>query len=1384
MNSRHVIHTKKLSLICILALLLHAFSPTLIFASSESSMPADHLTDSSASAPITSLSGGGFHSLALAQDGTVWAAGNNASGQLGDGTTTNKLIFVQVPEIRATSIAGGWKHTVALKSDGTVWTWGNNDIGQLGDGTFTSRAKPVQVSGLSGITAIASRLNHTIALKDDGTVFTWGQNANGQLGDGTTTYRTTPVQVSGINGVIAVSAGGTFTLALKNDGTVWTWGHQIHGDGSTTSQLSPIQVSGLSGITAIASGENHAIALRSDGTVWTWGGNGYGYLGDGTTTNRPTPVQVAEGVVAIAGGGIHTIVLKGDGSVWTWGNNQLGQLGDGTTADRWTQVKVTGISGVSAIAGGWLHTLALTNDGMVWSWGDNREGQLGDESLTNRSTPDTVHWFTSPEPLEGFLYGVILDTTTNEPAPGLTLTFRKGINVTDGPIAATVTSAFGDYGVTLPYGDYTAVITGDDYEPATMVATVNSLTNSQSGTITRKPETLSGFLYGVIIDTKTNEPAPGLTLTFRKGINVTDGPIAATVTSAYGDYGVTLPYGDYTAVITGDDYEPATMVATVNSLTNSQSGTITPVDSSKASIDAYVSLYLGDSGSSLNSLLLSKVDRDAIDSAFENLAITIKSSQLDSGVTYKGKAYWVPDGNGHIAAIDANNRVTGKLRIQGITPMSNTIVEIGGFGYIAVQTTDVNLAAGQGNALKTTADTPFVLVPGDVGLIDPSSGVLSIGANGILDNADISAWLKIFIDIQSSTASSYDQKLMDFTRNGIVNHEDFSLGIAARKAFSPDFVRSAYAERADGEVPTVQLVTDKSAYRPGDPVEVRFVMSGLPAGTQVNSAIFRLTYDSSAFDLATGRVQDDIVDGTIPSAAKTNASVPGTLTYLVANSDSDYTITNGSTIFSVKMRVKAGASSGTKTFTFRGDNGDLSAEMLDLSDHVYPLSSVSKSVTVTVSAPSGYVSGGSAGGAPPSPPALLPGVWLTGSRTYLSWNPAVLTEQNNGQAWFRLNKSSVLSLIQNSSSDAPICTFGADVPGTATFEIPSSVAAAALEKGLCSDSLLVLTQAGSYSLPLSTLKAIGGLEDGVVVRITIAPAEQSEGARINAAAMNNQVTRLPVPAIAYSLTITKGGETKAIEDFGDVFVQRSMNLGKVSGPDSDSPSRSIFLFDEKSRSFLFTPARFVTDDKGGLHAIIQRSSNSTYVAGYKQIRFQDIATHWAKSAIGKLASKGLATGRSEERFEPNEAITRAEFAALLVHALGLQNKKESEAFHDVGENDPYRHEMLIAQRLGLVTGYNGSFFPNETITREELAVMIARALKYVQPEKQTAKADMASFKDYEQISAWALDAVRIAVANGILIGDSKHALHPAGTSTRAQAVIMMERLLRKLTMID
>lgn len=207
-------------------------------------------------------------------------------------------------------VAGGGEHTVALQNNGTVWTWGQNAFGQLGLGSPILRtATPVQVQNLSEVTAVAAGASHTVAVRNDGTVWTWGNNNTGQLGDGTTIERRTPVRVQNLGGIIAVAAGNQHTLALRNDGTVWAWGLNTSGqlgDGTTTNHHTPQQVQNLSTVTTIAAGGERSVALRNDTTVWDWGWNGF------TPQSTPAPRQNLNNITAIATSANHTVALRND----------------------------------------------------------------------------------------------------------------------------------------------------------------------------------------------------------------------------------------------------------------------------------------------------------------------------------------------------------------------------------------------------------------------------------------------------------------------------------------------------------------------------------------------------------------------------------------------------------------------------------------------------------------------------------------------------------------------------------------------------------------------------------------------------------------------------------------------------------------------------------------------------------------------------------------------------------------------------------------------------------------------------------------------------------------------------------------------------------------
>ena len=309
---------------------------------------------------ISKVAAGGHCSFFIRADGTLWAMGFNNYGQLGDSTTTNRSGPLQVAT-DVTQVSTSGSHTLFIKTDGTLWAVGLNDYGQLGDGTTTNRVIPVQIE--TGVSQVSCGSSHSLFLKTNGSLWAMGYNADGRLGDTTTTNRATPVEIA--TEVTQISAGAAHCLFVKLDATLWAMGANNFGqlgDTTTTTRPTPVQVASdvrQASATGYAdSNYGHSVFVKTDNTLWAMGNNNYGQLGDGSTTQQPTPVQIATDVSQAHGGAIHTVFIKTDNTVWSMGYNGYSQLGDNTTTNRSTPAQFD--VNVTAIATGGYHTLAIT----------------------------------------------------------------------------------------------------------------------------------------------------------------------------------------------------------------------------------------------------------------------------------------------------------------------------------------------------------------------------------------------------------------------------------------------------------------------------------------------------------------------------------------------------------------------------------------------------------------------------------------------------------------------------------------------------------------------------------------------------------------------------------------------------------------------------------------------------------------------------------------------------------------------------------------------------------------------------------------------------------------------------------------------------------------
>lgn len=338
-----------------------------------------------------------------------------------------------------------------------------------------------------------------------------------------------------------------------------------------------------------------------------------------------------------------------------------------------------------------------------------------------------------------------------------------------------------------------------------------------------------------------------------------------------------------------------------------------------------------------------------------------------------------------------------------------------------------------------------------------------------------------------------------------------------------------------------------------------------------------------------------------------------------------------------------------------------------------------------------------------------------------------------------------------------------------------------------SDILEIRTEYGTYTLPASEidLDSIAGQlgADTSEIEITIAMgAPSDETAAIIENAAEDGGFSIMVPAVEFTVTCSCGGQSVEVDSFSS-YVERTIAI--PDGVDPEKITTAVVV--ESGKTVRHVPT-YITKIDGVYYAVINSLTNSVYALIYNPVSFADADGNWAETAISDMASREIISGYPDNTFEPDESITRAEFATIIVRVLGLPDGVGENTFSDVSDSDWCCGSIETAASYGLMSGYpGGSFGPSDKITREQAMTVVARAMNITGLDAGLSDDEIASllaeYPDAAEVSAYAASGAAACLKAGIITGKDG-TLAPQDAITRAETAVIVQRLLVKSGLID
>jgi Alpha-tubulin suppressor and related RCC1 domain-containing proteins len=1306
---------------------------------------------------VVSVAIGKSHVLALQGNGNVVGWGDNMYGQRSIPAEATNVI----------AIAAANDHSLALRADGTVVSWGrdaHNVITNL-------------PADLTDVVAIATGLGHSLALKRNGSIVGWGNDPYGNLN----------VPAMATN-VVAIASSDAHSLALKEDGTVVAWG--VNGDGQATVPA------GLTNVIAIAAGDNTSLAVKSDGTVVAWGDNERG--------QADVPAGLTQ-VTSVAGGRSHSLALKSDGTLVKWGgtNNYFDVPGsanlNGLTVDEgvlspsFTSSGTSYTQYVGASVTGFRLTATLSSSSYQALYiNDQLQTSGSPATIVMPDFSTTVRVRVEPYFLPAKTYTIDVWRDSTLPSIQFSANGSDEPSRTIGVNSVTVS----DTGSGLDTASLQYAWSQSTSAPATASEWTDfSLLPAQDMSAPIVKSDGDGYWY---LHVRAKDLAGNSRTVTSNSFLLDNTPPAIDITMKKAD---DTPYSENNwtnqDVIVSAAVTDATSVTSVTYSTNGGTAWYPYTVPFHLQEDGVYNVKIKALDAVGNENTVSRTAQ--ISKSGLELTPTMKKAADDSDYT---SGEWT-NSDVHVSA-KAEWGVSGLLALtyalDGAAEQNYSNESLIPFAASGMHTIAFKLTDHAGNSLSAplavnidkTAPTADWSENGREAWAQIARTVVTIndtGGSDIVDAALKYAWTT---EATAPTAgwTPFDNGAELIKADG---DGDWYLHLQAQDRAGNALAAAAAVSnrfRLDNTGPSIDLIMSTAA---GEPYadsnwtnqDVTIAAIATDASSGIQSLSYSLDGGATWEDYTAPLVLQEegahvakfkAVDALGHEAIEQRSvNIDKTAPVITLNGSSSMNLTQG------RAYVEAGATAtdaggsgvaGEVAVTGTVNTNTVGTYSLQYNVRDFAGNTAAETVrTVRVVSPPG---GG--GGSTPEPIATNLLIDLNGE----PFDPADID----------ISKPSVTLEIEPKNV-------------TAYASIPLNVMTSLADKN-AAFYIEIKTPYGSYRIPVNLASLIPELASWLAanhlqaedISFKITLTDKSGDKTLQAALANGLPKGKIIGAIVdYHLEIvnTKTGATIGTANQFSKALTRLIPLPRNV---TTMPQQwGAFRYNDKTQKFEFVPARMERIEGVG-YVTISSYSNSVYVAAENAVSFADVQKGWAQPFVELAAAKGLVEGVGGGRYDPGKSVTRAEFTVMLVRALGRGGASANYGAASAGGNAPYRDigagtwyadAVAKAKALGLLDFAKGDAFkPNQALTREEMASMLAAAIRLEKPTmaQNASDASLQGFKDIGSVSASDLQNIHLITKLRIMTGTSETTFSPKGATTRAQAATVFIRILKALGSID